>query len=150
MRALNKLATHIIGAQRGYARSEILMVTAVAVLLSAVMIPRLDVERFKNPGIKTSKKAELQYVRTAMQAMMSANAATTIDPNDASNDSVAINVWKNIPSGNADVTTLDDYLASATTTYYYCYDSNGAITEQFERPSACSIPQYDAPLLPAA
>lgn len=140
MRRLIKFVTHVARERNGYARSEILLATAVAVLLSAVMIPRIDVDRFQNPGIKTSKKAELEHVRTAMQAMMAGNAVTDIEPNDASNDGIATNAWDTHPTGGHDVITLDDYLAGTATTYYYCYSSNGTITEQFEKPSACVLP----------
>ena len=140
MRRLIKLATPAARKQNGYARSEILLATAVAVLLSAVIIPRIDVDQFQNPGIKTSKKAELEHVRTAMQAMMAGNAVTKIDPNDSSNDGIATNAWDSHPSGGADVITLDDYLAGANTAYFYCYSSDGTITEQFVRPSACVFP----------
>lgn len=140
MARLIKLVKHITSGQNGYARSEILMATAVAVLLGAVVIPRIDVDQFKNPGIKTSKKTELEHVGTAMQAMMAGNAVTSIIPNDASNDAVAVNSWANRPTGGTDVISLGDYLASATTTYYYCYSNNGTITEQFENPSSCILP----------
>ena len=117
-----------------------MLVVAVVVLLGAVIVPMVDVERVKNPGVKSSRRAEAEHIRTAMQAMMAVNAVTTVTPHDASNNSLATNSWSRHPAGGVDVSTLDAYLASATTAYYYCYSSDGAISQQFSSASACTLP----------
>ena len=127
--------------QRGFARTEILLVVAVVVLLGAVIVPIVDVDQVKNPGIKSARRAEAEHIGTAMQAMMAVNAVTSVAAHDATSNSIATNSWSRLPTGGIDVTTLEDYLASATTTYYYCYARDGTISQQFGSASDCTLPE---------
>lgn len=129
-----------IKSQWGYTGTEILLVVAVVVLLAAVIVPVVDIEQVKNPGVKSARRAEAEHIGTAMQAMMAVNAVTSVAPHDATNNSIATNSWSSFPTGGIDVTTLEAYLASATTAYYYCYASNGTISQQFGSASDCTLP----------
>ena len=48
----------------------------------------------------------------------------------------SVNVWTAEPTGTGSA-TLDGYLRSATTTYFYCWDTTAKITRQDEVTTAC-------------
>ena len=83
---------------------------------------------------------EWETVQSGLELMVVDKAVVNVTPYDNSNSSTATNSWVALPVGGPGVVPLTDYLESPTTVYYYCYDVNARVSEQFEAATPCSLP----------
>ncbi len=112
----------------GFTLVELLVVVGIIVALAAVIIP--NVASFANRGEQGAEAAEFDNVQAAMDTMMADLNITSVT---ASANAAGTNGWSALPlpAGNELFGGPGiDYMRSATTTYYYCWDSTGLVTEQ--------------------
>lgn len=76
--------------------------------------------------------AEKDNVQTAMDAMMAFNGISSVTRSINSTNS-----WSDNPTGTSAVPLFPFILQDATTIYFYCWDSTGAITHQDESSTSC-------------
>ncbi len=77
-------------------------------------------------GEQGAMKAETAAVQTAMDVMMVENKLVTVSANDNITGGFGVNTWTALPEG-PNASSLDSYLQSDITTYYYCWDSKGNV-----------------------
>jgi prepilin-type N-terminal cleavage/methylation domain-containing protein len=135
---LKILATRATGGQTGFTLIEMIVVVGIIALLATVVVA--NVHRFAGSGERSAKDVELDNLQKAMELMMAQNQVFAINPHDSSSSSNANNDWTSFPSGGPEVKPLKGYLVNTSTVYYYCYDGNGIVTEQFETAAACTLP----------
>ena len=85
-------------------------------------------------------RAERETVQTAMYAMLSDNNLTQIDEHTSG---PAVNDWTAFPTGLGTV-GLRNYMETAETHYYYCWDANGEVwgrNDPGENPTTVSAKQ---------
>ncbi len=128
--SLKKLASRITGGQKGFTLIEMIDVVGIIAVLAAVIVPNIG--KFIGLGEQGAKNAEWESVQTAMNAMMAEQAITAVDAASVNSS----NVWTALPSGT-DAATLDDYLQEDNTIYFYCYGTDGQVTNQHEVATAC-------------
>ena len=133
-----KLATERFNDQKGFTLIEMIVVVGIIAVLAAVIVP--NVGKFIGSGEKGAQEVELDNVDSAFELMMAENRVSSVTPHDNSNSSTAVNSWDLLPQGGAGVQPLQGYLVGASTVYFYCYDSDGNISEQFESASLCTLP----------
>ena len=118
--------------QAGFTLVELLVVVAIIVGLAAAIIP--NVGRFSGKGNEGATASEMASIQTAMDGMLAEAGIVTI----------AANNLPTLPGGGAvtlpDTTTVDltSYLRDTVTSFYYCWDSSGLVTEQFSSATACT------------
>lgn len=130
--SLKKLVTRIVRGQGGFTLIEMIVVVGIIAVLAAVIVPNIG--KFIGSGEQGAKDAEWESVQTAMNAMMAEQAITAVDalasPTNSTQD------WTALPTGTG-TATLDGYLQSGTTVYFYCYDASGQINQQDEAAATC-------------
>jgi len=114
-----------------------MVVVGIIAMLAAVIIPNIG--KFIGSGVQGAKDLEWETVQSGFELMVVDRAVVNVTPYDSSNSSVATNSWGALPVGGPGVVPLAGYLESPTSVYYYCYDANARISEQFESPSPCSL-----------
>lgn len=122
--------------EKGFTLIELLIVVAILGVLAAVVVPQ--VTRFLGRGETEAQAAEVQSVRTAMLNMMVEVGITTIT------DPVALEINRTnnmaaFPSSTAAAQRLyggtgGNYLATATTSYWYISDAAGEVTQYTTAP----------------
>ena len=135
---LSRRHSKILGGQAGFTLIEIIVVVGVIAILAAVIVPNLA--KFTGTGEKGAKEVELDHVEDAFELMIAENQITSVTPHDKSNASTANSSWTALPLGGTGTQPLAGYLLNATTVYYYCYDANGNVSEQFNTPALCTLP----------
>ena len=76
--------------------------------------------------------AEKDNVQTAMDAMMAFNGISSVTESINSTNS-----WSDNPTGTGAVSLFPIIMRDATSSYFYCWDSTGAITHQDESSKSC-------------
>lgn len=117
----------------GFTLVELLVVVAIIVGLAAVVAPR--VSQFSNKGSDGALAAELQNVQAAMDTMMADNGINLVTAVDLGVLGTSTNTWTAAPVEGF----LDAFLREDTTKYFYCWSSNGKVTEQTLTAVACTI-----------
>ena len=93
----------------------------------------LQLETYEIPhDHQTSGRFEKEYVETAMIAMMVDKEVASVMPS-----TISTNSWSNNPTGRGTSPLYPDYLLESSTTYFYCWTSQGVITHQDESPAGC-------------
>ena len=128
----------ILDRQRGFTLIEMIVVVGIIAVLSGAIAP--NVIRWTSVGKQSAKDAERDHVEDAFELMLTENHIVSVTPHDNSNGSNANALWTALPLGGLGVQALEGYLINASTVYYYCYDSSGYVSEQFEAPASCTIP----------
>ena len=123
--SLKKLVTRIARGQGGFTLIEMIVVVGIIAVLAAVIVPNIG--KFIGSGEAGAMDAEEEAVQTAMNAMMAEKAITTVTASTAA--AAKTNSWSALPVGTGSA-TLDGYLQSATTVYYYCWNGSGQIVSQ--------------------
>ncbi len=133
--SVKKLASRVAKGQGGFTLIEMIVVVSIIVLLAAVVVPKNL--RFIGSGEQGAKDSEAENVQTALDGMMIEQAIITVDAHDISTSSTAIQSWSILPTGTNAV-PLSNYLYSTSTTYFYCFNAGGDVTEQFESAAVCT------------
>ncbi len=129
MRKIMKyMVSQLRKSEKGFTLVELLVVVGIIVALAAVIIP--NVSRFTGKGTEGAMDAELQNVQAAMDTMMADKRITLVTASISA--AAATNDFTALPTGDAIGNPADPYLRSATTVYFYCWGSNGLITDNFE------------------
>ena len=93
----------------------------------------LQLETYEIPhDHQTSGRFEKEYVETAMLVMMVDKEVASVMPS-----TISTNSWSNNPTGRGTSPLYPDYLLESSTTYFYCWTSQGVITHQDESPANC-------------
>ena len=98
-----------------------------------------------SPRATPAQAAELDTVQFAMDTMMVDRAVTGVDANTTSTNS-----WSDNPTGTGTASLYPTYLRNGTTTYFYCWDTFGFVTEQLDSSATCVMAFRPAPAPPAA
>ena len=130
--SLKRLVSRIARGQKGFTLIEMIVVVGIIAVLAAVIVPNMG--KFIGQGESGAMKAEQDAVKTAMKAMMADNTITTVTAQGSGTNSS--NDWTALPAGTG-AATLDGYLQAANTTYFYCWDTNGNVTQQDKTSTAC-------------
>ncbi len=134
--AVKILESRVAKEQGGFTLIEMIVVVGIIAVLAAVIVP--NNLRFMGSGEQGAKDAEAVNVQTAMHGMMGEQAIAGVDAHDGGTSSNASQSWSTLPTGT-DAVPLSGYLRAATTTYFYCYDADGDVTEQFETAAPCTL-----------
>ncbi len=132
---LSTFVQQVFKGQKGFTLIEMIVVVGIIAVLAAVIVPNMG--KFIGQGEKGAKNAEMSAVQIAMHAMMAKQAITVVTAYDLSTTSTATNTWTALPTGT-DAVVLNTYLRANDTKYFYCYDGDGSLTEQFESAVACT------------
>ena len=116
--------------ERGFTLVELLVIVSIVVALAGVVVP--SVAGFSDKGEAGAMAEEIGSVQSAMDYMMIDMKVTLVNTSPAS----SLNSWKTFPNG-PNVAALVNYLKAEDTTYYYCWDASGLITDQHLVSSAC-------------
>lgn len=106
------------------------MVVGIIVALASVVIP--NVALFAGRGETGVGVQEFDAVQSAMDNLMVDTGVTNIN----SAPGTSKNNWASFPNGSG-VPPLETYLRDDSSSYYYCWNSTGLITDQHESSSAC-------------
>jgi prepilin-type N-terminal cleavage/methylation domain-containing protein len=112
-------------AQRGFTLVELLVVVGIIVALAAVIFP--NVTKFADKGDTGAEAAEIQNVQAAFDTMMAEQNILTVDAQNTATDT-RVNTWTAEPTGTG-AAALSTYLRNNTTTYWYCWDAAGKVTQ---------------------
>ena len=124
---MKRLISRIAKGQGGFTLIEMIVVVGIIAVLAAVIVPNIG--KFIGSGEAGAKNAEWESVQTAMNAMMADKAITTVVASTTS--SARTRSWSSLPTG-VNSAYLDGYLQSASTVYYYCWDTSGQVQSQGE------------------
>ena len=130
--SLKRLVSRIPGGQRGFTLIEMIVVVGIIAVLAAVIVPNIG--KFIGSGEAGAKDAELESVQTAMNAMMADKAVTALTANTGGT-ATGLSDWTASPAPDTGGTVVLygasadlQYLQNPTTVYYYCWDTQGRIT----------------------
>lgn len=135
---VHRLSHRLAEVQNGFTMIEMIVVVGIIALLTAVIVPNIG--QFTGSGKDGAMAVEKYNVQEAFELMMAENQVTAITPHDKSNASTATASWNALPVGSSEVQPLIGYLVNSSTVYYYCYDDEGVVTEQFETATPCTVP----------
>lgn len=131
--SLKKLVSRITNGQKGFTLIEMIVVVGIIAVLAAVIVPNMG--KFIGQGETGAMSAEQDAVQTAMKAMMADKTITTVTA--LANPSTSSKDWSALPGGTGAVKLGKDYLQTDLTTYFYCWDGFGNITQQDKVAAAC-------------
>lgn len=129
MHSLKTMIRNLRVKKAGFTLVELLVVVGIIVALGAVIVP--NVLRFANSGDQGAMAAESDAVQASMDAMMADVGVTAVTA--LVGPAVSSAVWTALPTEGS----LDTYLREANTTYFYCWDTTGLITQQDAAAAAC-------------
>ncbi len=137
VRSMKRPIRRVYQCEPGFTLIEMMVVVGIIAVLAAVIIPNIG--KFIGSGEQGAKDVEWESVQSGFELMVADRAVVNVTPYDNSNSSVATNSWGALPVGGPGVVPLADYLERPTSVYYYCYNANARISEQFESPAPCSL-----------
>ena len=123
-RFLKRAKDPVLRQEGGFTLVELLVVIGIIVVLAAITIPL--VIRFTGSGKEGALAAERESVQTAMNAMMAEQGITSVNDHTSGGGQ---NTWTAEPTSAGSI-PLSGYLQKDTTTYYYCWEANGAVYVQ--------------------
>jgi len=124
---MKRLISRIAKGQGGFTLIEMIVVVGIIAVLAAVIVPNIG--KFIGSGEAGAKNAEWESVQTAMNAMMADKAIIGVTA--STGGSARTQGWSSLPTG-VNSATLDGYLQSPSTVYYYCWDDTGQVQSQGE------------------
>ena len=134
-KGLSTLMRRVVRSQAGFTLAELLVVVGIIVGLAAVILPNIG--RFTGSGATGASAAEFKSVQTAMDTYMADTALATVTANDLGTAGTSSNNFT--ATGFVDLTLYLRLPGTATQTNdTYCWDTVGAVTEQFTTPTVCT------------
>ena len=127
---------------KGTLKAVAIVVGVLAVILIALPLVTCweNEDRWGCRTKKTPITSEWETVQSAMHAMMADQGITTVTPNDNTTSSLGVNTWFDLPDGPG-AASLDDYHRMTTTTFYYCWDSQGNVYTQNKSDGVTAEPE---------
>ena len=111
------------------------MVVGIIVALAAVIVPSVVV--FSGKGDEGAKAAESETIQTAMDTLLADEGITSVT--GISSGGTATQVWTALPANpGLNNKFLANYLRENTTSFFYCYDGTGKVTQQAATAITCS------------
>ena len=106
-----------------------LVVVGIIISLAGVIIP--SIAQFSVRGEAGTQIQEFDAIQSAMANLMVNTGIANIN----SAPGISKNNWASFPNGSG-IPPLGTYLRDDSSSYYYCWTSNGLITDQHESSSA--------------
>ncbi len=119
----------VLAQESGFTLIELLIVVGIIVALAAAVVPNLVSQA--DEGDTGARAAEGESVQSAMDVMIADLGITAVT--EQANPSNSTNSFTTLPTEGP----LTSYLRSATTTYFYCWDTTGKLTQQDDAAAAC-------------
>ena len=124
--AITGVSKRLQRSESGFTLIEMLIVVGIIVALAAAIVPQ--VVSFSGKGEEGQKSSEQSTIQSAMDAMMAEQGITSVTPVEGG---TAVNDWTDNPDGTGAL-TLDGYTSLTSSTWFYCYGSDGQITAQVD------------------
>lgn len=121
--------TEVLSKESGFTLIELLIVIGIIVALAAAIVPNLISQA--DEGDIGARAAESEAVQSAMDVMIADIGISAVT--EQANPSNSTNSFTTIPTEGP----LTSYLRNATTTYYYCWDTTGKLTQQDAAAATC-------------
>ena len=116
--------------ESGFTLIEMLIVVGIIVALAAAIVPQ--VVQFGERGTEGQAATEEASLQTAIDGMLADALISTVTANDP-----AVNSWSAVNADLGGTAVYPTYLSTATTTYFYCWNTAGRIVDQLETAAAC-------------
>ena len=123
--------------EKGFTLIELLVVIGIIVALASITL--FLVTRFAGKGDEGALAAETMFVQSAMNTMMADKGITAVTANDNGTTSNGQNTWTALPAGTG-ADTLDVYLQTSETKFFYCWDSKGNVYAQNKTDNVVAVP----------
>ncbi len=124
--------------ESGFTLIELLIVVGIIVALAAAIVPQ--VVQFGETGTTAQRVTEKETIQTGFENMMAEKALTSLTANTGA-AATAVGAWTAQPTGTNTVPLYSRYFQNASSTYFYCWGTDGRIT--FQRLTAAACDQDD-------
>ncbi len=121
--------TTVLERESGFTLIELLIVVGIIVALAAAVVPNLISQA--DEGDIGARAAESESVQSAMDVMVADIGITAVTAQ--ANPSNSTNAFTTLPTEGP----LTSYLRNPTTTYFYCWDTTGKLTQQDAAAATC-------------
>ena len=119
----------VLSKESGFTLIELLIVIGIIVALAAAVVPNLVGQA--DEGDIGARAVESEIVQSAMDVMIADIGITAVT--EQANPSNSTNLFTTVPTEGP----LTSYLRNATTSYYYCWDTTGKLTQQDATAATC-------------
>ena len=127
----HKLAHRLLDNDSGFSLIEMLITVGIIVTLAGVVGPQLmDYVGF---GPESQMAREKIAVSKGIRLMMVDRAVGSVN----AEETTARNSWTAYPTGPGNTAPISPYLTFQVSTYYYCWDSRGNVTGQYQSAQSC-------------
>ena len=139
---LGRVLKGVRDGESGFTLIEMLIVVGIIVALAAAIVPA--VVQFSGKGEEGKKDSELTTIQSAIDSMITEESVTSVTATtNAVRNWTVDNFGVTVPAGK-DLTLSPTYIRDASTTYWYCFDAKGKVTqhnlgypEEATTPGAC-------------
>jgi prepilin-type N-terminal cleavage/methylation domain-containing protein len=127
-----KVTQRLLNSEAGFTLIEMLITVGIIVTLAAVVTPQLvDYIGYDKESQMAREKIS---VSRGVRLMMVDKAVGYVN----AEEDTARNDWTTYPTGPRNTTPISPYLTFQVSTYFYCWDSKGNVTAQYESPVSCT------------